>query len=78
MFDVRIYYIKFILPCPDFCFSKRKERLSKLFVFVDKIEKSDKKKFNYFKLSGNICLGHCRGHNTLIIGIFSKSWEFRH
>ena len=38
MFDVRIYYIKLILPCRDFYFSERKERLSKLFVFVDKLK----------------------------------------
>ena len=39
---------------------------------VDKIDISDKKKFDYFILQGNIYFEHYRGHDTLIVGIFFK------
>lgn len=62
----------------SFFIQKNKERISNKFAFEDKIDNLSKKHFDYLYPKGIIHIGHCRGHNTLILGMFFNSWEFRY
>ena len=45
--------------------------------FRNEISLQDKNDFDYLRnLKDTISICHCRGHDTILIGIYFKGWEF--